>query len=103
MTKGQEITKAWRKASTEQGHRPGTYQYDADLATRIDAAIAEAEKAGVLHGQGHVRIVVDGAIAEEREGCARVAENSEHEDGSDCNWHCNAPIAAAIRARGGKP
>ena len=43
-----------------------------------------------------VRLIIDGAIAQEREACAKVAENIGVYD----QYEPETSIAAAIRARG---
>jgi len=46
-----------------------------------------------------VRLIIEGAIAEEREACAKVAE--EHDKGTAGNGKVHGPrIAYKIRARG---
>ena len=72
------------------------------FAALVAAAEREAIKWNSIHSchadcQNPACVIVREAVAAEREACAKVCEQSEHNGGIE---DCGAKAAAAIRARG---
>ena len=110
MTKGQKIVSHWYTRLTDWGE-PTTEGQRAALATRVDAAIAEAVAAQKRENALELAAVskyanemVALAIAEEREACARVCETLRipklfSTDPDDYYAPNGKECATAIRAR----
>lgn len=76
----------------EEGRRAALLSVESELAKAYDSGHAEGRRVGRIEG-----------AAEEREACARLADDyapsTEEESARQAGW----ALAEAIRARGGKP